>query len=275
MLNFSDLIPDEDYRFHMALRRGRPQEFFGRTSANEALLAERQRWLQSEPQTYSASLPGSSALVEACIVLAHEWGAISEKQCGDLNANPDANERCTALGRLWEPDFLLLQSDAGGPFRLLAGSVCFPSSWSLGEKIGKPLDFIHGVVPSLNSQLGPPIQTFLAKLTPGTAWLRHNWGLARSPELNQHPKRKLARLDGVVDVAHVWLRVEHQALVALPRCGGVLFGIRIAMHSLEEVRKDPTASAKLARALETMPEEIAAYKGLITARQQIVTLLRK
>src|SRR5688572_23564057 len=83
-MNLSDLFPDQDYRFHMGLRRGTPQEFFGRTPANEVLLAERQRWLQSEPQTYSACLPQSSVLLETCIVLARQWGAISEKHCVDL-----------------------------------------------------------------------------------------------------------------------------------------------------------------------------------------------
>ena len=272
-MNLSDLFPADDYRFHMALRRGTPQEFFGRTPANQALLAERRHWLQNEPETYSACLPESSALVETCLTLVHEWGAISDQQHADLVANVEAKDWCAALGKLWEPDFLLLQSDDGGPFRLLAGSVCFPSSWSLDEKIGKSLDFIHGAVPSLNSQLGSPIQTFLSRLAPGTAWLRHNWGLCRSVELNQHPKRNLARLDESVDPVDVWLRVEHQALVALPRPGGVLFGIRVAMHPLDEVRKDRTASAKLARALETMPTEVATYKGLATSRGRIIQFL--
>lgn len=147
MMNLFDLFPDEDYRFHMALRRGTPQEFFGRTSANQALLAERQHWLQCEPQTYSACLPESAALVETCIGLAQEWGAISEKQGVDLITLADTRERCAALGQVWEPDFLLLHSEGGVPHRLLAGCVCFPSSWSLAEKIGKPLQTIHGVVP--------------------------------------------------------------------------------------------------------------------------------
>jgi hypothetical protein len=274
MMNLSDLFPDEDYRFNMALRRGTPQEFFGRTPANQALLAERQRWLQSEPQTYSACLPESAALVDTCIVLAGELGSISGKQCGDLASLADASERCIALGQLWEPDFLLLKSDGGAPHRLLAGCVCFPSSWSLAGKLGKPLEMIHGVVPSLNAQIGSSIHSFLSRLTPGVAWLRHNWGLSRSPELNQHPQRVLSRLDGAVELTDVWLRVEHQALVALPQSGGVLFGIRVVVHSLDEVKQEPAAALKLMRALRTMPAEVAAYKGLAVARDRIVDLLQ-
>ena len=110
------------------------------------------------------------------------------------------------------------------------------------------MEFIHGPVPGLNAQLGRSIDTFLAKLTPGAAWLRHNWGLSRSPELNQHPSRPLPRLDDSAALADAWLRVEQQALMALPASGGVLFAIRIAMHPLDkhflnstsaEIRKSP------------------------------------
>ena len=34
----------------------------------------------------------------------------------------------------------------------------------------------------------------LARMKPGISWERINWGLSRSPELNQHPSRKLPRL---------------------------------------------------------------------------------
>src|SRR5207247_2314497 len=151
------------------------------------------------------------------------------------------SERLRALGEFWEPDFLLLKTSADGEIRLLGGCVCFPSSWRLSEKIGRPVEFIHSVVPGLNAGLGTAIHTFLAKLKPGIAWQRFNWGLSRSPELNQHPERRLPPLDATVRLAEVWLRVEDQALVALPKSGGILFGIRIVNRSLAEVAANPAA----------------------------------
>jgi hypothetical protein len=274
MMNFSDLFPNEDYRFHMGLRRGNAIEFFGRTSANGSLIAERQRWLASETRIHSSCLPEATALLDECVALAHQLAAISDLQHTQLIALTDANERCAALGRIWEPDFLLLKSNSTGPFQLLGGCVCFPSSWSLAEKIGRPLEMVHGVVPSLNAQIGPSIQSFLAKLAPGVTWLRHNWGLSRSPELNQHPQRALPKLDGAIELSNVWLRVEHQALTALPKNGGILFGIRVVSHPLAEVKAEPMAAAKLVRSLQTMPAEVAAYKGVTAAREQIVRLLQ-
>jgi hypothetical protein len=157
--------------------------------------------------------------------------------------------------------------------KLLGGCVCFPSSWSLEEKMGRPLDFIHRVVPGLNEQLGKPIAQFLRRMTPDIAWLRANWGLSRSAELNQHPRRALPRLDATVQPDEVWLRVEHQALVALPTTGGVLFGIRVMVHSLTEVKRDPDAARGLHRALQTMPEAMAIYKGIAPARSALLGIL--
>jgi hypothetical protein len=272
-MNLSELFADEDYRFQMGLRRGSAAEFFQSTARHKALVEERQHWLRDEPQTYSAFLPESLASLDECVALARDWESITPEEQSSFVALNAPHERGLQLGEIWEPDFLLLRPDAAGRFRLVGGCVCFPSSWSLTEKIGQPMEFIHGPVPGLNAQLGRSIEAFLAKFTPGAAWLRHNWGLSRSPQLNQHPSRPLPRLDGSVALAEVWLRVERQALVALPASGGVLFGIRISMHSLVEVKKDATVAERLACALRTMPTEVAAYKGLTTARERVADLL--
>mgnify|MGYP000846223527 CR=1 FL=1 len=44
----------------------------------------------------------------------------------------------------WVP---LPEDEGEGGWRLAAGSLCFPSSWSLVEKFGKPLQDIHAPVP--------------------------------------------------------------------------------------------------------------------------------
>jgi hypothetical protein len=221
----------------------------------------------------AAFLPECSPLLDECIALAKDWEPIPAEEQEHLAAPGSPQERGVRLGELWEPDFLFLKRNESARFQLVGGCVCSPSSWNFAEKVGHPMEFIHGPVPGLNAELGRSIDSFLAKLAPGAAWLRHNWGLSRSRELNQHPSRNLPRLDDSVTEQEVWLRVEHQALVALPRSGGILFGIRIALHSLAEVKRDATAAERLARALDTMPTEAAAYKGLAMARKRIIDLL--
>lgn len=266
-MTLAELFLDGDYRFQLRFERGEPAEFFAPTPRRPELIAERQHWLQTEPQTYAALLPSGEALLEAAVELARQWNGYAP-----VTATPW--QMCLALGRFWEADYLLLKTDEEQKLRLSGGCLCFPSSWRLSEKLGQPIEFIHGPVPGLNTSIGAGIQKFLQNLKPGPASLRHNWGLSRSAELNQHPDRTLPRLDATVDADEVWLRVEHQALVALPKADGILFGIRVVNHSLGEVKADPVAAAGLGRALETMPEEMVRYKGLATARERIIQLLR-
>jgi len=268
MMTLAELFPDHDYRFQLRFERGEPADFFAPTLGHNEVRDERQRWLQRDPKTYAAILPPGAALLEEAVELAGVWNGFVPP------AATTTWQKCLALGGFWEADYLLLKGDADSEIRLQGGCLCFPSSWRLSDKLGQPMEFIHGPVPGLNPSIGAAVHKFLATLKPGVASLRHNWGLARSAELNQHPDRALPHLDATVKANEVWLRVEHQALVALPKSGGILFGIRVVNHALTEVKADSLAAARLCRALETMPDEMARYKNLATARARILQLLQ-
>jgi hypothetical protein len=254
----------------MRFQRGPVGDFFNPWREPANVLEQRRHWLRCEPDVHSALLPEGEPLLEEWIEHSTCWAFDPPLPRG----HSDPCEMLCAIGESLEPDFLLLKPDETGAMKLVAGCVCFPSSWSLEEKMGRPLDFIHRVVPGLNEQLGQPITQFLRRMTPDIAWLRANWGLSRSPELNQHPRRALSRLDASVKLDEVWLRVEHQALVALPKTGGVLFGIRVVVHPLAEVKQDVEAARGLRRALETMPEAMAAYKGIAPVRGALLEILK-
>jgi hypothetical protein len=119
------------------------------------------------------------------------------------------------------------------------------------------------------------VKQFLARMKPGISWERINWGLSRSAELNQHPKRRLPRLDDSVELKEVFFRVEYQSLVALPRTQSILFGIRLVLEPLEQLRRDPEFARGLARALQTMPTAVARYKGILPACDRLLELLGK
>lgn len=272
--SLAELFPDGNYEFNLTLRRTTPQEFFGRWDESGGLLAERARWIAENPARYVALLPEGEPLLTEFAALAGEWGQGAHEPGLRSRADGKANRAFTVadVGRRFEPDVLFLSADESGAFRLRGGALCFPTSWALEDKLGHTLEFIHGVVPGLNAALGAPIQQFLSKLKPGTAYLRHNWGLAATDALNLHPARRLSSPKRPVDLRRLWLRVEHQALVALPQARGIVFGIRIALHRLDEVAAGP-ARAGLRRALETMPLQMAAYKGLGEVREDVIKLL--
>lgn len=243
------LFPGGDQPFRLTMRRGDPGEFFGPQDRDGAILSERATWIDETPQRYTAESPGFGALLQELASL------------GSARGLPTVTE-AVGLGRQWEPDVLLLARGEDGAFRLRGGALCFPSGWALEEKLGLTLPEIHGVVPGLNPAIGRAIDQFLANLRPGPAFLRDNWGIAATAELNLHPARGLPGPTLPIQLDRLWLRVEHQALVAFPSGQGIVFGIRIALHRLDHVSADRELAAALAQALRTMPPELARYKRL-------------
>ena len=214
---------------------------------DEALLVKRRQLLAKNPARHLALLPKGAPLLDEFARLLSGWGVVANLQ---------------TIGQEIAPDYLLLKpNDAGMPM-LLGGCVCFPSSWAFEEKVGQPLDWIHAVVPTLNEKLDGKVRSFLTKMTPGHAWCRANWGLTASPKLNQHPSLKLPQLTANTPPETISFRIEQQALIALPKTNGILFGIRLEVVPLAEVRESQKARKGLLNALKTMPAEIAKYKNL-------------
>lgn len=268
-MSLAELFPAGDYRFHLTLRRAEPRDFFGPHDSKGALLAERARWLAAEPHRFAAILPQGEPGLREFAAIASSWAP----RVADPPATVSSLELVRHLGRTLEPDLLFLSADEEGRFRLRGGALCFPSGWALEEKLGHTLDFIHGVVPGLNAALGAPMQQFLSRLKPGPVFLRDNWGVAATNELNLHPARGIAAPDLPATLERLWLRVEHQALMALPESRGIVFGIRIAHHRLDGIAGGPHA-APLRHALATMPAELVAYKRLERIRAYLLNALQ-
>lgn len=267
-MSLAELFPDGDYRFHLTLRRAEPRDFFQAQDPSGVVLAERARWLSAEPARYAAIQPDGDPVLREFALLAAQWTR-------GLDAAPSgcpSIELLHRLGAALEPDLLFLSADDAGQFRLRGGALCFPTGWALEEKLGQTLDSIHGVVPGLNAALAAPIHQFLSKLKPGPAFLRDNWGISATDELNLHPARRVAAPDVPVALDRLWLRVEHQALMALPNSRGIVFGIRIAHLRFDAVAREPEA-VRLRHALATMPPELVAYKRLERIRAYLLHAL--
>ena len=259
------LLAGDPYRFELGLRRGEISHFFSTPPGLVERLAERREWLAAAPGTYAALTPPGIPLLHEAFRVLHGTAPPSGDPMGLL----------LSQGTAMDADFLLLSPEPSGDLGpvLQGGCLCFPSSWSLEEKMGRPLEEIHSPVPGLNPALGARIQQFLSRLSPGAAWLRANWGLSRTPELNQHPCRGLPRLGADASLEGTWFRLENQALVRLPETGGILFGIRITSVPLVQIAGQPGLGRGLAGLLRTMPEGVAVYKGLAGARPRLLELL--
>jgi len=261
MPDWTRLLPDASHRLQMNLRPGDASQFWAHSPEAGAVLAERRRWLAEAPERHLRVLPEGEAPVKEAI-------GFMMQQLGRTTCEP-----LDAAGGL-EPDWIVLSGDAGRFHPVIGGAVVFPSSWALEEKISRPLHEVHAPVPGLESSLGGSISTFLGRLAPLACWERDNWGLSADPGLNHHPALPIRRLEAGATLATTWLRLEQQFVTLLPLTKAVLFGIRVTNHRLDHLASQPGVPKRLARALETMSDAIARYKGLHLARESLVTALR-
>ncbi len=263
-------LPDEDYRFTLGTTRGSIDEFFAPTAENDEILRERRHWFQTTPELYAGLLPEGEPIADEFCRHATRWiGA-------DFLATSHHSD---SLGRLievsgyLEPDIVLIKEDDQHRPITVGGCVCFPSSWSLPEKLGLSVAGVHAVVPGMNAALESRVDKLLRALKPGEGWIRSNWSAEESAARNQHPRQLTPDMTSPADPERVWLRREHQLLFRLPETGGIVFGIRLEMTSLRDILSDPEMARRWARGLRTIPADLLAYKGLLPVRGDLISLL--
>jgi hypothetical protein len=143
---------------------------------------------------------------------------------------------------------LCLMVHHSGRWHLEGGVVCFPSLWSLADKIGKPTSLVHEPVPHYAEELSQRVDTFFDRLSPDKPVWRRNFSvwptlLLWAPSL--HPS--LCPPEPVVDgTSTSWLRSERQTLRRLPRTGAILFTIRVQTVPLSVLAHRPDRARDLA-----------------------------
>lgn len=185
----------------------------------------------------------------------------------------DAYEALTQIASWVQEDWAILSPEP--PVRLIAGLVCFPSRWSLADKMGLDSNGIHAPVPRF-SGIAKPTQTFLERLTVDKPMWRINWTIHDSNELfcpGPHPAASDLTIDNII--SRTWLRIERQTLRRLPETKAVAFSIRTYMHSLQEVVSDPSRTRTLKSTLEKLNPETSGYKGMGAFHPLLLSAVQK
>ncbi|MBZ9747920.1 DUF3445 domain-containing protein [Mesorhizobium sp. CO1-1-7] len=192
-----------------------------------------------------------------------------------------------AASLLVQEDLILMRRGEDG-WRLAAGSLCFPSSWSLVEKFGKPLQRIHEPVPGFGPGTRPAdlINRMFDGLQ-GQAVERYNWSI-QSGDALYHPLSNIERIDRATsrptrfpdgDVkTHAFIRVERQTLRKLPASRDILFTIRIHLDPLAVLARHPdraTLAASFAAQLEALDVAQLDYKGVTSDRDRLIAVLNQ
>lgn len=189
-----------------------------------------------------------------------------------------------AATNLVQEDLILMQKGEDG-WQLAAGSLSFPSSWSLQEKFSRSITQIHEPVPDFDkgSRNDELITRMFDRFQPGNPVQRFNWSLQADDGLSK-PLVQNIRVDGTRNrfplsdiLAGTYIRVERQTLRKLPQSGAILFTIRIHVDPLSTFAQIPDGrdlAMGLATQLAALDERQLAYKGYAADRDRLVAALR-
>jgi hypothetical protein len=175
-----------------------------------------------------------------------------------------------AIAGVVQEDFAVLRRRDDGGSDAIAVHVCAPSGWCPERIHGASFAAIHGPVPAFAKDPRAERSMVDAMIERGP-YVRFVWTVTADRHLDHHPeegRREPWRADG-----HGFLRVERQTTVPFAVQQASLFLIRTYLTPFEEL----TASERgvLARALEALPADVAAYKGLDTIRATVLEVLRR
>jgi hypothetical protein len=252
---------DGPWRMAMGLRAVEPGHWLWPDARRAVETAERRRLIAERRDEVIAMPAGTEAacreLLQAVI---DDLATYHGEPWADGSGEPDPLGR---LGGLVQEDFCLLEAGPSGPYRLVAGVLCFPLHWRLSEKLGLELRAVHGPVPHFAERLADSADRFFTSLAPERPVWRANWTLTEKPDLHQPGAREpVPGLSSDNVGERLWLRVERQTLRRLPASRVVVFGIRSLVRPLGEVAREPGVAAAMAARLREMTPEMARYKGL-------------
>jgi hypothetical protein len=237
-----------------------PADWLQRDEVFAEQMAYRDRLIALRPGEVHGLLPGAEPAAEELLsaVLAHLDGAPGYLRAGRTIRRPDGVEVAldgpplVVAGRLAQEDFCLMEKPDGAAEHRLTGAIlCFPSNWTLSEKLGRGLARIHLPVGVYDDAMARRVQRMFDLLRPEAPLMRANLLVYGAHDL-YNPRREFDRHRPAPDEAR-FIRVERQVLTRLPRTRAVVFSIHTYMA--EPAALTPEQRAGLA----------AAHPGLFEA----------
>jgi dimethylamine monooxygenase subunit A len=179
--------------------------------------------------------------------------------------------------RLVQEDLLLMRRGENG-WRLVAGSLCFPSTWILQEKLGRDMDAIHAPAPGYAGKMAGMVARIFDNLKADQLVERFNWSIYGDARLRyaQSKQDPLQRFPPGEGVSHAHIRVERQTLRRLPLSGDILFTVRVHVDPIAAFSRHSRGrelAAALHDQLAALNDEQLAYKGIVEARERLLGAL--
>lgn len=174
------------------------------------------------------AMPAAVELLEMVLDLLPDLGFVVD---GDNVTCPDGRlvhvsraDPMACLGRLVQED-LCIHEKRGEEHVLVAAVLCFPASWLLSEKVGRPLSAIHAPVAEYDSKLAARVQRMFDGVQIGRPLWRMNQLWYADPELHQPRSETSPRAIADGPNGAEFYRSERQCILRLPKTRAVVFTI--------------------------------------------------
>jgi len=170
--------------------------------------------------------PAMDELLQFVLDWLAEYGAgydISAKEArrpDGVTVPIDRADPMLTLGHLVQEDLCIMEK-RGAEHVLSAAVLCFPASWRLAEKVGRPLLAIHAPVPEYRA-IAPRVQRLFDGVQPSRPLWRFNAHGYGDPALF-HPLREA--VDDAARARLPYLRSERQCVLRLPGTRACVFSI--------------------------------------------------
>ncbi|MDW3182133.1 heme-dependent oxidative N-demethylase family protein [Roseobacter sp.] len=146
-------------------------------------------------------------------------------RCPDGQIVPlDGDAPLVVLGQLVQEDICIMDK-RGDEHVLVAACLCFPASWRLSEKVGRPLIGIHDTVEEYDAGIARRVQRLFDGVQVGRPMWRYNRLWYDDPDLFQPRSALSPRRIAPGEVEAAYQRAERQCIVRMPDTDAVVFSI--------------------------------------------------
>ncbi|MBP7243031.1 DUF3445 domain-containing protein [Amaricoccus sp.] len=226
-------------------------DWLQRDDAFAAQMACRDRLIAERTAEVHALLPGAEAAAAELhdLVLAHLDAAPGYAQAPGAVLRPDGvrvpldGPPLLVAGRLVQEDLCLLDKAEGeAEHRLVGAILCFPSNWTLSQKIGRTLGRIHVPIESYDAGIARRVQRMFDLIRPEAPVMRANLIVYAEGDLF-NPRPEFERHTPDPGTGR-FVRVERQTILRLPETRAMVFSIHTWMVALSALT--PEQRARLA-----------------------------
>ncbi|MCW5909647.1 MAG: DUF3445 domain-containing protein [Cyclobacteriaceae bacterium] len=172
-------------------------------------------------------------------------------------------------GRQVQEDLILLNKD----LYVTAGQLCFPSGWSLGEKMNQHFIKVHDPLPRITDNMIQSANKLLERIPAHKSVTRNNWGFRVCDWLDLSTRQSAAYKKLLHEVSDtlkpeeagekIFVRVEHQTLSRLPLSNHILFTIHTYQNRLQHEVQDKARGRALAAFVREVPPALLEYKQML------------